>query len=570
MKIKGLGTSRGIVIAKVFVINDISSNILYNGKDAEKELAFYEKVLKKVCSKIQEIIDSIDDKNQKQIFEAHLAIAKDPEAHEYIKNAILNQHKSAIYATNEYYSKIIKSFNQMDDEYFKERANDIKDTLRRFIMYYENQNEVELDQINHDVIVIASNLRPSQTVKLNTEFVKGFATEFGSYTSHSVILAKNMNIPCVVNCKDLVNKVQTGDLVILDGNSGTVIINPDEKDLKKYKTLRDDYSNYLNELNKFKELPSITQDNYKIEILANINSCHDAKVAYECGAEGIGLFRTEFLYLDNDHWPTEQEQFNVYKKILEMSKSKTVIIRTLDIGGDKLLNYYNFDTELNTFLGVRAIRFCLSEKHQDIFKTQLRALIKASKYGNLSIMFPMITTIEEFLKAKHIFIETYNEVKKEDDDIKSLNEIKVGMMIETPAAAILADKFCKYADFVSIGSNDLIQYTMAADRMNQNLSYLYQPLNPSILRMIKSIIDGAHKNNKPVGICGEIAGNRQLVPLLIGLGIDELSMNNSCVLKIREQLSKLNQKDLQKLAKKAIKMEDETQVKKLLLKWNIK
>ncbi|TNK95042.1 phosphoenolpyruvate--protein phosphotransferase, partial [Mycoplasmopsis pullorum] len=347
-------------------------------------------------------------------------------------------------------------------------------------------------------------------------------------------------------------------VIALNGDKGEVVVNPSAEEIEHFKEEMVKYEQYLSRLALLKGRQSQTLDNHHIEIAANIGTPSDLQSVLDNDAEGIGLFRSEFLYMDNEHWPTEEEQYQAYKKVLEGMNGKRVVIRTLDIGGDKTLKYFKFPEEMNPFLGYRAIRFCLN--NLDIFKTQLRALVRASAHGKLGIMIPMVTNVPEFLEAKKVFEEVYNELQSEGANIASRENIEFGLMMETPAAAVLSDQFCKHADFVSIGTNDLIQYSMAADRMNENISYLYQPLNPSILRLVKLIIDGAHKHGKWAGMCGEMAGDRRAMPLLIGLGLDEFSMSASNVLAARELASKLSYAQMQELANKAIELESEVEV----------
>ncbi|MCE6056646.1 phosphoenolpyruvate--protein phosphotransferase [Mycoplasmopsis agalactiae] len=564
MHIKGIGASKGIAIAKAFKIEELPLEILNNSKGAEYEIELFNKAVEQISADIKHTIEIAKTNEQKEIFGAHLLLAQDPAAAEDIKNAIKNENKSAIYATNEYFNNMAAVFDSMDDAYMKERAADIRDILKKFLYFFNGIKEPNLSEIDSEVIIVAKDLSPSQTVQLDRKYVKGFVTNIGGTTSHTAIMARSMNIPSVVGTENVLENVNNDDLIALNGSSGTVIINPSEAELSEYQKLLDEYNTYLVEIKSLIGKPSRTKDNHKVEIAANIGGIKDVNSVLENDAEAIGLFRTEFLYMDNDHWPTEEEQFEAYKAVAEAMQGKKVIIRTLDIGGDKTLQYFKFPEEMNPFLGYRAIRLCLDPKHKEVFMAQLRAIIRASEFGKVAIMFPMITCVDEFIEAKKIYLEAYEQVKLENNKIAKADEIEVGLMMETPAAAVLSDQFCKYADFVSIGTNDLIQYSMAADRMNESISYLYQPLNPSILRLVKYVIDGAHKHGKWAGMCGEMAGDPEAVPLLLGLGLDEFSVGAGSILRTRKIINSLSFKEMQELAEKALKCENQLEVKEVL------
>ncbi|CBH40929.1 phosphoenolpyruvate--protein phosphotransferase [Mycoplasmopsis agalactiae] len=564
MHIKGIGASKGIAIAKAFKIEELPLEILNNSKGAEYEIELFNKAVEQISADIKHTIEIAKTNEQKEIFAAHLLLAQDPAAAEDIKNAITNENKSAIYATNEYFNNMAAVFDSMDDAYMKERAADIRDILKKFLYFFNGIKEPNLSAIDSEVIIVAKDLSPSQTVQLDKKYVKGFVTNIGGTTSHTAIMARSINIPGVVGTESVLENVNNDDLIALNGSSGAVIINPSEAELSEYQKLLDEYNTYLVEIKSLIGKPSITKDNHKVEIAANIGGIKDVNSVLENDAEAVGLFRTEFLYMDNDHWPTEEEQFEAYKAVAEAMQGKKVIIRTLDIGGDKTLQYFKFPEEMNPFLGYRAIRLCLDPKHKEVFMAQLRAIIRASEFGKVAIMFPMITCVDEFIEAKKIYFEAYEQVKLENNKIAKADEIEVGLMMETPAAAVLSDQFCKYADFVSIGTNDLIQYSMAADRMNESISYLYQPLNPSILRLVKYVIDGAHKQGKWAGMCGEMAGDPEAVPLLLGLGLDEFSVGAGSILRTRKIINSLSFKEMQELAEKALKCENEQEVKEVL------
>lgn len=564
MHIKRIGASKGIAIAKAFKIEELPLEILNNSKGAEYEIELFNKAVEQISADIKHTIKMAKTNEQKEIFGAHLLLAQDPAAAEDIKSAIKNENKSAIYATNEYFNNMAAVFDSMDDAYMKERAADIRDILKKFLYFFNGIKEPNLSAIDSEVIIVAKDLSPSQIVQLDKKYVKGFVTNIGGTTSHTAIMARSMNIPSVVGTENVLENVNNDDLIALNGSNGTVIINPSDAELKECQKLLDEYNTYLVEVMSLIGKPSRTKDNHKVEIAANIGGIKDVNSVLENDAEAVGLFRTEFLYMDNDHWPTEEEQFEAYKAVAEAMQGKKVIIRTLDIGGDKTLQYFKFPEEMNPFLGYRAIRLCLDPKHKEVFMAQLREIIRASEFGKVAIMFPMITCVDEFIEAKKIYLEAYEQVKLENNKIAREEEIEVGLMMETPAAAVLSDQFCKYADFVSIGTNDLIQYSMATDRMNESISYLYQPLNPSILRLVKYVIDAAHKHGKWAGMCGEMAGDPEAVPLLLGLELDEFSVGAGSILRTRKIINSLSFKEMQELAEKALKCENELEVKEVL------
>lgn len=503
------------------------------------------------------------DPEHAEIFEAHLNFLNDPFTTERIIDMI-NQGYSSIYSVSKVYEENEQIFLSMDDEYMRERAADIRDIKSKLLYSLSGITEHDLSSISEEVVIVANDLTPSQTVQLNKEFVKGFATNIGGPTSHTAIMARSLGIPSVVGTNNILEQVQDGDWIAINGEKGYVIINPNSTEKAEIAKQQKLYQEYLLKLKLFRGKESVTKDGHKVELAANIGSPSDLQSIIDNDAEAVGLFRSEFLYMDNVDWPSEDEQFEAYKKVVSGMNGKRVVIRTLDIGGDKTLKYFKFPEEMNPFLGYRAIRFCL--QNEKIFKTQLRALIRASYYGKVAIMIPMITNVKEFLDAKKIFEETYYELSEETSEIAPLSEIEFGLMMETPAAAILSDKFCKYADFVSIGTNDLIQYSMAADRMNESISYLYQPLNPSIIRLIKHVIDGAHKNGKWAGMCGEMAGDRRALPILVGLGLDEFSMSASNILNTREMLSNLSLQKCKEIADKVLEMDTDEEVQEFLSK----
>lgn len=564
MNIKGIAASAGIAIAKAYVLQEADISI---EKKQDVNIDNEIKKLKDAISVSSKELEIIRDKTKENIdeehaaiFDAHIQIINDPEIYDKTVNKINSDQVNADYALDEVTKSFISIFESMDNDYMKERAADIKDVTKRVLSHILGIKVNDPTSINEEVIVIADDLTPSSTAQLNKMYVLGFITNIGGRTSHSAIMARSLEIPAIVGTKTIVNDVKDGDMIILDGLSGEVIINPSTELIEMYQQKQEKYESKKLIWNQFKDKPSKTIDGHQVELSANIGSPDDVDGILRNGGEGVGLYRTEFLYMGRDRLPTEDEQFEAYKEVLENLEGKPVVIRTLDIGGDKELPYLQMPKEMNPFLGYRAIRLCLDRI--DLFKTQLRALLRSSIYGNLKIMFPMIATVDEFITAKSIFLETKRELKNEG--IKVSDDIEVGMMVEIPAAAILANQFAKVVDFFSIGTNDLIQYTFAADRMNDRVSYLYQPYNPSLLRLIKIVIDAAHKEGKWAGMCGEMAGDTIAIPILLGLGLDEFSMSATSILPARHLMSKLDKKESEELALLALNMNNNEDVKKLV------
>ncbi|AUF83738.1 phosphoenolpyruvate--protein phosphotransferase [Mesoplasma syrphidae] len=559
-KMRGIGASEGVAVAKALVLKEEQIIIKKHAiSDVEAEITKLDNAIVKAVADLNGLKESTLVKlgeEKAAIFEAHKDIAADPAIKEEIETMIKKDHVNAEFAaqtiTNNYY----EMFAAMEDHYFQERSADIKDVASRIIKHIMGIKIVDLSTISEEVILVAEDLTPSQTAQLDKKFVKGFATNVGGRTSHAAIMARSLEIPAVLALKTITEDVKDGEVFALNGATGEIVLDLSAENIKEYESLAKEFANMKAELSKFKELPSLTKDGAEKLIEANIGSPLDVESVLENGGEGIGLFRSEFLYMDNDHFPTEDEQFESYKKVIDAMNGKLVVIRTLDIGGDKKLSYFEFPHEMNPFLGYRAIRFTLDRK--DIFRDQIRALLRASAFGELGIMFPMIATIDEFKNAKAFVEECKAELDKEK--IAYDKNVQVGMMVEIPAAAISADKFSKYADFFSIGTNDLIQYSMAADRMSENVTYLYQPTNPSILRLIKMTIEGAHKNNRWVGMCGEMAGDIQALPLLLGMGLDAFSMSATSMLRARSLMSKIEIKEAEELANKALDLETSEEV----------
>ncbi len=570
MKLKGIGASTGISVAKVFEVKEVEVQINDSKiKDVKAEQKKIDSAIKETVKQI-EVVKESALKNlgpeEAAVFDAHIQVASDPVMVDEIKTIIDQEKFNAVKAVSDITSKYALMFESMDDEYMKERAADIKDVAKRLMQILSGIKSSDLSTINEEVIIVAEDLTPSQTAVLNKKFVKGFATDIGGRTSHAAIMARSLEIPAVLGLKLITAKVKSGDTLLIDGTTGEVLINPSASELKNFKAKAEEEARIIRESEKFIGKESITKDGHKVKVASNIGSPNDIEGANKYDAEAIGLFRSEFLYMDAKEWPTEEEQYKSYSEVLKGMNEKQVVVRTIDIGGDKTLNYFDFPKEMNPFLGYRAIRMALDKK--DIFKTQLRALVRSSAHGKLAVMFPMIATIEELIEAKKMFEDAYKEVKKEGKKVAPRKEIELGMMVEVPSAAALASQFAKHVDFFSIGTNDLMQYTFAADRMNEKVSYLYQPLNPSILNLIKMTIDGAHANGKWVGMCGEMAGDPNAIPLLIGMGLDEFSMSASSMLKARMQISTINKSDAEVLVKKALEQDTQKDVEKLVEKFN--
>jgi len=549
---KGIAASSGIAIAKAYKLDMPDLTVTKESiTNVEEEVTRYDQAVVEVAKDL-EAIKAIASKNLSEeeaaIFDAHALVLADPEMKTQVEEKIKNESINADAALKEVSDTFIAMFESMDDEYFKERAADIKDVSTRLIANLLGKQLPNPALIDTEVVVIADDLTPSDTAQLNKNLVRGFATNIGGRTSHSAILARSMEIPAVVAMNTITQEANNDDMVILDGIEGIVIINPSAQQIEEYTKKRDAFFAYKEELKTLKNEKSVTEDGFEVELVANIGSPKDIDAVIENGAEGVGLYRTEFLYMESPQLPTEEEQFIAYKAVLEGLNGKPVVVRTLDIGGDKELPALELPKEMNPFLGVRAIRLCFQE--EEVFRTQLRALLRASVYGDLRIMFPMIATLGEFRKAKDILSDEKKKLIAEG--IAVSDTFEVGIMIEIPAAAVLADQFAKEVDFFSIGTNDLVQYTFAADRMSTSISYLYQPFSPSILRLVKNVIDAAHAEGKWVGMCGEMAGEAIAAPLLIGLGLDEFSMSATSVLSQRKLIRSMKKSEMNTLAEKAL------------------
>ena len=550
----GIAASSGIAIAKAYCL--VEPDLTFTEKkieDVQKEIERFQSALsvaKVELEAIREIANKELGADEAAIFNAHVLVLNDPELISPIEDKIKTEQVNAEHALKETTDMFITMFEQMDNEYMQERAADIRDVTKRVLSHLLGVKIVNPSTISEEVIIIAEDLTPSDTAQLNRQFVKGFTTDIGGRTSHSAIMARSLEIPAVVGTKESTKLIKDGDIVIVDGLNGKIHINPNAEVISQYENEQQKFEEQKAEWAKLVNEKTISVDGHQVELAANIGTPEDLEGVINNGGEGVGLYRTEFLYMGRDQLPTEEEQFAAYKKVLQGMDGKPVVVRTLDVGGDKELPYLDMPKEMNPFLGFRAIRLCLEE--QEIFRTQLRALLRASSFGNLKIMFPMIATLEEFRQAKAILEEEKQMLLTAGTTIAE--DIEVGIMVEIPSTAILADQFAKEVDFFSIGTNDLIQYTMAADRMNERVSYLYQPCNPAILRLVKMVIDAAHKEGKWAGMCGEMAGDEIAVPLLLGLGLDEFSMSATSILKARAQICQLKKSDMVELAEEALQM----------------
>lgn len=556
--------SPGIGIGKAVVIDKASINITKNYiKDAGNELDRLMNAIEAAKEQLNELyVSTIDELGEKeaQIFKSHEMMLEDDTFISDVENRIKQEGVNAEYALNETSNVYIKMFQSIEDEYLRERAEDIKDVMNRVIRILMGISSVDFSNLKENSIIVAKDLTPSDTAQIDRTKVAAMITEIGGKTSHAAIIARIMGIPTVVGLNNITDKIKNGDTVICDGKTGKVLVNPNAKQLFYFTKKKNIEDEIRNELKNQIGLPSVTKDGFKISLTANIGVPNDVDMALENDAEGIGLFRSEFIFMNREHQPTEDEQFEQYKEVLVKMGDKPVIIRTLDIGGDKNVPYIDIPKEMNPFLGYRAIRLCLG--NVEVFRTQLRAILRASVYGNVKIMIPMISTMKELKDSKKILQQAKDELTKEG--IKFKKDIEIGIMIEIPSAAIISDLLAREVDFFSIGTNDLIQYTMAVDRMNSKLSYLYSQYHPALLRLIKGIIDNAHEAGIWVGMCGEAAGDPNLIPVFVGMGLDEFSMNSPSILRARYIVRNLNKADMEIIAKSTLNMENALEVEEYL------
>ena len=553
--VKGIAASDGIGIAKAYTL--IEPDLSFEKKTIDDPATEYQRIEAAFDQSISELATIKQNAKSRlsdeelEVFDAHIAILSDPEMKSQIKDEIESQHVSAEEAMTDVTTNFANVLAAMtDNKYMQERAADVKDVAKRALSHLLGKQLPDIASISEPVVIIAKEITPSDTSQMDAKFVKGLATDLGGRTSHAAIMARTLRIPAVVGAEDVTSTIKSGDMVIVDGLHGDIIVDPSQTQIDEYQAKADSFEKERAEWAKLVDAPSVSKDGQHFEIAANIGTPDDVADAVKQGADGVGLFRSEFLYMSSDHLPTEDEQFEAYKKAVVGMKGKPVVVRTLDIGGDKPLNYLPLPEEMNPFLGYRAIRICLHRP--DIFKTQLRALIRASEFGPVEIMFPMTATLAELRQAKAIYQECKDELQKDHPGLG--DKVKIGMMIEVPLAALYADQLAKEVDFFSIGTNDLIQYCFAADRGNDAVSYLYQPLNPAFLRLIKHVIDAAHANNTKAAMCGEMAGDQLAMPLLLGMGLDEYSMSASSILRTRSMMKDLDTKECAKWANDAINL----------------
>ncbi|CEQ27786.1 phosphoenolpyruvate--protein phosphotransferase [Paraclostridium sordellii] len=559
---KGTGASPGIALGNALVIEHSELNIeKRNIENIEAEIEKLQSAVETSRIELEKVKERAKvelGEHEAEIFEAHLLVLADPELIDQTISKIKDEKVNADFALNEVKDMFVSIFEAMDNEYMRERAADIKDVTNRVLRHILGVKVVDLSALDEEVILIAHDLTPSDTATMNKKMVLGFLTNIGGRTSHTAIMARTLEIAAIVGLNDATDQIKDGDFIVFNGETGEVIINPDEETINQYRKLKAKHDEEKEALKQLIGKASSTLDERHVELAGNIGSPNDLDGLLKNDAEGVGLYRTEFLYMDKeDDFPTEQEQYEAYKAVLEGMNGKPIVIRTLDIGGDKELKYFKMDEEMNPFLGYRAIRLCLDRV--DIFKTQLRALYRASVHGKLRIMFPMISSLEELLKAKEVIREVLSELDSEG--IKYSHEVEVGMMIEIPSAAVISDILAKHVDFFSIGTNDLIQYTCAVDRMNQKISYLYNQFNPAVLRLIKMVIDNAHKEGKWVGMCGESAGDKRMIPILLGMGLDEFSMSPISILPARKFITSVNYSDMKKFADEVLTMGTAEEIK---------
>ncbi len=569
MQWKGIGAAPGYAMGPAFLLMEEKVEVQRRSiqqADIELEVKRFTEKTAEAIAELEAIRETTRQKmgeKQAEIFTAHILLLQDPEFIGAIQQKITDEAINAEAALEEVAASFITLFESMDNEYMRERAADIRDVSGRLLRKLAGVEAKSMDDFTEPVILIARDLTPSDTAQLDRNKVAGFATDIGGRTSHSAIMARSMEIPAVVGLQEITSTVKQGDMVVLDGSTGAVYINPAPAVIAEYKEKINQFAAHHAQLKQLKDEPSVTADGFLVELVANIGNPKDAVAAKGNGAEGIGLYRTEFLYMKRTDLPSEDEQFEAYKAVAEtFAKDQPIVIRTLDIGGDKELPYLDLPKEMNPFLGYRAIRLCLD--CTDIFKTQLRAILRASAYGNIKMMYPMISSIQELRKANQLLEEVKSELTREN--IAFNNAMEVGIMIEIPAAAMVADQLAKEVDFFSIGTNDLIQYTIAVDRMNEKISYLYQPFHPAVLRLIHNVIEAAHQEGKWVGMCGEMAGNLTAIPLLLGMGLDEFSMSASSILPARALIRTLKKSEMQHLASIALQMDTAEEIKSFIEK----
>ncbi|RLE13279.1 phosphoenolpyruvate--protein phosphotransferase [Candidatus Aerophobetes bacterium] len=563
---KGVAASPGIAIGKAYILEKENLCILeykIKQEEVEREIKRFKKAVEESKKQILEIKDKVSKEIGKQeayIFQSYLNILEDPllidGTIEKIKNSRLNA-EAALRAT---YKSFPEKFKAIQSEFIKERFRDVEDVAQRILQNLLEQPTMSLSHLEEKIIIVAYDLAPSDTVSIDKDKVLGFATDVGGRTSHTAIMARALEIPAVVGLRDITKKVKPGSTIIVDGNSGKVIINPTPRQIERYKEKKRKFLIYKKSLENLKSLPPKTIDGREIELAANIAGPEEVDLAMRDGAEGVGLYRTEYLYMNRSSLPSEEEQLEAYRAVVEKVAPYSVIIRTLDLGGDKFLSHFPVPREINPFMGCRAIR--LSLELVEVFKTQLRAILRAAMYGKVKVMYPMISALEEVRKANRILSEVKEELKREG--LSFSDSVDIGVMIEVPSAAVMADILAREVDFFSLGTNDLIQYTLAVDRVNEKVAHLYQPLHPTILRLIDNVVKAAHREGIWVGACGEMASDPLGVSVLLGLGVDELSVAPTSILEIKKVIRELNWEETQKIVSHLLNLGTSKQVKRYL------
>ena len=565
--ISGIPASPGIVFGKALVLKEekivLDMQKIKDSQVDEEIARFYagrEAAVEQLNSIKERAYQSLGEEKA-AIFEGHLMILEDEELEEEIIDYLRSNHVNAAVAANVVIDQQVAILSEIDDEYLKERAGDIRDIGNRLIKNILGMHIVDLGEINEEAILVAYDLTPSETAQLNLDKVLGFVTDIGGRTSHTSIMARSLELPAIVGTNNVTELVNTGDFLILDALNNVVYVNPSQEDIQRLKALQAKLADEKAELAKLKDLPALTLDGHRVDVVANIGTIRDIEGAERNGAEGVGLYRTEFLFMDRDQLPTEEEQFIAYKDVVEAMNGNLVILRTMDVGGDKELPYLDLPKEMNPFLGWRAIRIALDRR--EILNAQLRAVLRASAYGKLAVMFPMIISVEEIRELKSVIEELKVELRNEG---KAFDEnIQIGVMVETPSAAVNAKFLAKEVDFFSIGTNDLTQYTLAVDRGNELISHLYNPMSPSVLSLIKQVIDASHAEGKWTGMCGELAGDERATVLLLGMGLDEFSMSAISVPRIKKLIRNVNYQDAKLLAEKALQQPTAAEIERLVI-----
>ncbi len=562
LTLKGIGGSPGICIGKAYIVDREGVAVVERYRVTEEsvtdEINRFKDAVEKAKKDYAAVIEAMDDtlKAHLSILETHVLLFKDKMIYEKTIETIKEEKINAEWALKKVTRQIKNMFKYVDDPYLKSRANDISQVSERIMSRLVGIKDEKISDIDKRVILVAHDLSPADTSQIQLEKIKGFITDRGGKDSHTSIIAKSLKIPSVLGLGKATLCIKNEDILIVDGYSGTVIINPPEETLFKYEERRERFEKFSAELARSSHLPAVTKDGFEMSLYSNIELVEEVVAARDNGAEGIGLFRTEFLYIDLKRFPTEEELYSKYKEVVELIAPNPVTIRTLDINGDKVNPELSNTEEANPALGLRGVRFCLNSR--DVFKTQLKAILRAAHYGNVKILIPMISCLREVIEVKELLAESVAELEKAGNSYKK--DVCLGVMIEVPSAVVMADKFARHVDFFSIGTNDLIQYTMAIDRRNRNVAHLYQPLNPAVLRMLKQTTEAARHNKIPVTMCGEMAGDFINVPILIGLGIKELSMNSGAIPVVKEVIRNIAAAGTEEIVRKAVDFDNASDV----------